>query len=79
MDEASRAPLHKTSHLPYQGMTQLLLQPFNMAKPPFSPEWCENGHDSPLTNGYDGRIPGVWSSRVDRHVEPGQESSSLGA
>ncbi len=57
MGEAFKAPLYKTSHAPNQGVAQLLSHPFNMAKPLFSPEWNQNGRDSPSPNGYDGRIP----------------------
>ncbi len=49
VDEAFRVPLHGTSHSPNQGVAHLLSHPFNMAKPPFNPEWSQNGHD--------GRIP----------------------
>ncbi len=35
VDEASRAPLHKNSHLTNQGVAQSLLHPFNMVKPLF--------------------------------------------
>ncbi len=57
VDEAFRAPLHKTSHLPNQGVAQLLLHPFNIAKSPFSPEWSQIEPDSQSQNDYDGRIP----------------------
>ncbi len=57
VDEAFRAPLHKTSHSPNQSVAQLLSHLFNMAKPHFSPEWGQNGRDSPSPNVYDWRIP----------------------
>ncbi len=57
VNEASRAPLQKTSHSPNQGVAQLLSHPFNMAKPSFSPEWSQNGCDSLSPNGYNSVIP----------------------
>ncbi len=62
-----------------------------MTKPPFSPEWSQNGWDSPLPNGHDRRIPdrlghgirgqtGMWSldTRVPllAHKFPGTDSLS---
>ncbi len=73
VDKASKAPLHKTSRSPNHCVAQLLSHPFNMAKPPFSSEWSQNGRDSPSPNGYDGRIP----DRLGRGLR-GQENSSLG-
>ncbi len=57
VDETFRGPLHRTCHSPSKGVAHLLLHPFNMAGPAFSPEWSQNGRDSPSPNGHDGRIP----------------------
>ncbi len=73
VDKSSRAPLHKTSRSPNQCVAKLLSHPFNMAKPPFYPEWSQNGRDSPSPNGYDGCIP----DRLGRGLR-GRENSSLG-
>ncbi len=57
VDETFRGPLHRTCHSPSKGVAHLLSHPFNMAGPPFSPEWSQNGRNSPSPKGHDGRIP----------------------
>ncbi len=47
---------HDTSHSPNQGVVQLLSTLFTMAGPRFSPEWGQNGCDSPSPYDHDGRI-----------------------
>ncbi len=56
VDEGAEVTPHCTSHLPYQGVAQLLLTPFTMARPLFSPDRGENGCDSPSPYDHDGRI-----------------------
>ncbi len=56
MDKIVEDPLHRTSHSPNQGVTQLLSHPLNMEKPHFSLEWSQNGCDSLSPHGYDGCI-----------------------
>ncbi len=77
VDEAFRVLLHSTSHSLNQGVAQLLSHPFDMAKPPFSPEWSQNGCDLLLPNSHDRRIPDRlgcrlrWQTRVwslDRRI-----------
>ncbi len=45
-----------SSHSPNQGVAQLLSTPFTMAETRFSPEWGQNGCDSPSPYDHDGRI-----------------------
>ncbi len=70
VDETFRGPLHRTCHSPCKGVAHLLSHPFNMAGPPFSPEWGRNGRDSPSPNGHDGCIPDIPDSvrSLDRRV-----------
>ncbi len=56
VDERAEMTLHDTSHSPNQGVAQLLSAPFTMAGPRFSPEWSQNGCDSPSPYDHDGRI-----------------------
>ncbi len=56
VDEGAEITPHCTSYLPYQGVAQLLLIPFNVARPRFSPERGENGCDPPSPYDHDGRI-----------------------
>ncbi len=56
VDEKAEVTPHYTSHLPYQGVAQLLSTPFTMAGPRFSPERGENGCDPPSPYDHDGRI-----------------------
>ncbi len=56
VDEGAEVTPHCTSHLPYQGVAQLLSTPFTMAGPRFSSEWGKNGCDPPSPYGHDGRI-----------------------
>ncbi len=55
-DERAEITPHDTSHSPNQGVAQLLSTPFTMAGPRFSPEWGQNGCDSPSPYDHDGRI-----------------------
>ncbi len=48
VDEGAEVTPHCTSYL--------LSTPFNVARPRFSPERCENGCDPPSTYDHDGRI-----------------------
>ncbi len=56
VDESAETTPHGTSYPPNQGVAQLLSCPLKMARPHFSPEWGQNGCDSPSTYDYDGRI-----------------------
>ncbi len=56
VDEGAEITPHCTSYSPYQGVAQLLLTPFNVARPRFSPERGENGCDPPSPYDHDGRI-----------------------
>ncbi len=56
VDESAEDPPHSTSYSPNQGVAQLLSCPLKMARPHFSPEWSQNGSDSPSPYDYDGRI-----------------------
>ncbi len=56
VDERAEVTPHYTSHLPYQGVAQLLSTPFTMAGPRFSLEQGENGCDPPSPYDHDGRI-----------------------
>ncbi len=56
VDERAEITPHDTSHSPNQGVTQLFSDPFTMAGPRFSPEWGQNGCDSPSPYDHDGRI-----------------------
>ncbi len=56
VDEGAEVTPHCTSYSPYQGVTQLLSTPFNVARPRLSPEWGENGCDPPSPYDHDGRI-----------------------
>ncbi len=54
VDETLRNLLDRTSLSPNKGVTQLLLCPFNMVRPPLSSERGQCGHCSLLPNGYNG-------------------------
>ncbi len=56
VDKRAEIIPHDTSHSPNQGVAQLLSTPFTMAGPRFSPEWGQNGCDSPSPYDHDGRI-----------------------
>ncbi len=55
VDEGAEVTPHCTSYSPYQGVTQLLSTPFNVARPRFSPARGENGCDPPSPYDHDGR------------------------
>ncbi len=56
VDEGAEVTPHCTSYSPYQGVAQLLSNPFNVARPRFSPERGENGCDPPSPYDHDGCI-----------------------
>ncbi len=56
VDEGAEVTPHCTSYSPYQGVAQLLSNPFNVARPRFSLERGENGCDPPSPYDHDGRI-----------------------
>ncbi len=56
VDEGAEVTPHCTSYSPYQGVTQLLSTPVNVARPRLSPERGENGCDPPLPYDHDGCI-----------------------
>ncbi len=56
LDESAEDTPHGTSYSPNQCVAQLLSCPLKMARPHFSPEWSQNGCDSPSPYDYDGRI-----------------------
>ncbi len=56
VDKRAEITPHDTSHSPNQGVAQLLSTPFTMAGPRFSPEWGQNGCDSPSPYDHNGRI-----------------------
>ncbi len=56
VDERAETTPHNTSHLPNQGVAQLLSAPFTMAGPSFPPKWGQNGCNSPSPYDHDGRI-----------------------
>ncbi len=56
VDEGAEVTPHCTSYSPYQGVAQLLLTPFNVVRPHFSPERGENGCNPPSLYNLDGRI-----------------------
>ncbi len=56
VDEGAEVTPHCTSYSPYQGVAQLLSNPFNVARPRLSPEQGENGCDPPSPYDHDGRI-----------------------
>ncbi len=77
VDEKAEVTPHYTSHLPYQGVAQLLSTPFTMAGPRFSPERGENGCDPPSPYDHDGRINDGLGRGLRRQTN-GQESSFPG-
>ncbi len=56
VDEGAEVTPHCTSHSPYQGVAQLLSNPFTMERPRLSPERGENGCDPPSPYDHDRRI-----------------------